>query len=156
MPGNGTSVLAASVSGSGMNDSVRIVLALASLTGMAISGFFLLVMSGRMNPESAVLPAFCRIDRGTCGRVIGHRDARFFGVPNAVPGIAFFLLVLLHAAFAPGSPFAEAVRFASWLASAISVMLLISLAMRVRARCTLCLISHGLTFLISLVLTFGS
>lgn len=70
-----------------------VLLALA-LLGLANSVYFTLIYYRVVNPDSAMLPRFCRLGENTCVAVVFTRYGRLFYVPNSLLGIVFYLLLI--------------------------------------------------------------
>jgi uncharacterized membrane protein len=63
---------------------------------MALSLHFTLAYYGRIQ-SPAVPPALCRQEERACLTILRTPYARLFGVPNAVVGLAFYLLTAVGA-----------------------------------------------------------
>lgn len=123
-------------------------LLLCGLIGAAVSAFFLALSGGFVNGSDERLPAFCRMDEGTCARVVRHRDARLLGLPNAVPGLLFYAAVAAYAiGLLPDAarPFLTAAAGASVV---VGVYLVYALVAKLRTACVLCYIAHGVNLAI--------
>ncbi|MEK9138994.1 MAG: vitamin K epoxide reductase family protein, partial [Bacteroidota bacterium] len=86
--------------------------------------------------------------------VIHHPDARVFGIPNSLLGVGYYLMAL---SVSDGLDFPIALlflKFASWAAVLLAVYLVYSLFVRVKTRCPLCLLSHGINLVIAIIVTF--
>lgn len=134
---------------------MQVALILLSVIGLYIAVYFTLVYYRLVDADSALVPSFCRMDEGTCQLVIRHPDARLSGLPNSLLGIGFYVLVLLVGLGAGGEVLFLFVRWVAWAAVLLAVYLVFSLFFRVKAICPLCLVSHGISLAIALVLTFG-
>lgn len=130
-----------------------VLLALPAL-GMYISLYFTLVYFGVISPDIRFIPTVCRPDKPSCHSIIHHPHARFFGLPNFILGIGYYLLVIMYVVFQPSGFPETGLTFVSWLVVALGVFLIYSLFAVVRVPCRLCLISHGLNLFIALFLTF--
>lgn len=122
--------------------------------GLYISVYFTLVYYRVVDAASTFVPSFCRMDEGTCQLVIRHPDARLSGLPNSVLGIGYYLFVLLAGLGVDGDGLLSFVQWLAWAAVLLAVYLIFSLFFRVKVVCPLCLVSHGLSLAIALVLTF--
>ena len=125
---------------------------LASM-GLLISLYFPFLNSRGTAAAFRYLPSFCRIDGQTCERILSHPDARLFGVPNYVLGLLYYVLVLVLS-FGHAHPlFVTAMRIASWITVALAAYLIYSLYYRVKVTCQMCLASHAVNLLLSILLT---
>ena len=123
-----------------------LILALAAV-GALDALYFVLVTYRVVPPDAAWLPRVCRIDEATCARIVDTPEARALGPPNAVLGLAFYLLVAAAAAagLLTGTLPGCALLLAAALgATALSAYLAWALLARLRARCVLCFLGHGL------------
>lgn len=73
-------------------------LAVLAMGGLANSVYFTLLAFRLIPPNAGVLPKVCRLSDHACEAVVHTRYGRLFGLPNSVPGIAFYLLLLAVAA----------------------------------------------------------
>ncbi len=125
-----------------------------SVAGFIIALYFTLMTFGRTSLAEAVVPPFCRVEAGTCATLLTTKEARIFGPSNALLGTWYYGLVALAGATgwlgqkSVGSFF----LLLSWISVAVSIYLAYSLIQRLKARCTLCMASHAVNLLLSLLL----
>jgi uncharacterized membrane protein len=126
-----------------MNVSSAALLALALIGGLDAL-YFVLVTYRWLRPDAPWLPRICRMDEGTCARIVDTREARALGVPNAVLGLAWY--VVLGAATVLGLPPAWQVPLlgGAAVAFAMSLGLAWALLARLQVRCTLCFAVHAI------------
>jgi uncharacterized membrane protein len=74
------------------------LLLLLALAGLANAVYFALLYYRVLPPDSRRVPAFCRMEESACASVVFAGCGRLFGVPNSLPGIGFYLLLLSVAA----------------------------------------------------------
>jgi uncharacterized membrane protein len=129
------------------------VLVLLSVVGLYISLYFSLVYYRLIGTRNRLVPAFCRMEEDACQLVVRHSDARVFGVPNAVLGVGYYLLLVLIGVGVDLPMFVSSMRFASWVSVVLAAYLVYSLFSRVKVLCPLCLFSHALNLVIAVLLT---
>jgi len=130
------------------------------LLGLAVLGFldalyFVLVTYRWMRPDPPWLPRVCRLDEGTCARIVDTRHARVLGLPNAVFGLAWYGIAGVAGAWMLAGrdlPFCGPILAASLLTVALSAYLAWALVVRLRVACTLCFLGHGVNVALLLVL----
>lgn len=132
------------------------ILAALALVGLAISTYFLLIFYRVLQPGTPGVPSFCRLSERTCESVVFTRDGRlFFGLPNSLFGVGYYLLILFGAASRLLSGRFVGLDLA--LAGAaftvlVGAYLTWSLLAKLRVPCTLCLTSHAMNALVALLL----
>ncbi|MFQ5776890.1 MAG: vitamin K epoxide reductase family protein [Terriglobia bacterium] len=94
--------------------SAILLLGLAAL-GVAISFYFTLAYYGRVESPS-VPAALCRREERSCVTILATPYARLLGVPNALVGIAFYLLTGIVSTLA----LFEALPHWLWLANLVA------------------------------------
>src|SRR3972149_2566116 len=131
------------------------LLLLLSFVGFLISLYFTLVYYQKIPANYYLVPRICRMNETTCQTVLSTRDARMFGFPNSVLGFLFYAIVFFITLIGGW----EGNRFVRWvfllisiLVVLLSVYLLYSLLFRIKIVCPLCFVSHGINFLIALLL----
>lgn len=129
------------------------VLVLLSGIGLYISLYFTLVYYRLVDANTAFVPSLCRMDEGTCQLVIRHPDARLSGLPNSILGIGFYVLVMLVGIGVDGEVLFLFARWIAWAAVLLAVYLVYSLFFKMKRACPLCLVSHGISLAIALLLT---
>jgi len=130
------------------------LLAVFAAIGLFISLYFLLLSFKAIMIHLSHLPSFCRPDQNTCERILSHPDARLFGVPNFILGVAYYTLVLMLGVGFVHPLFEMFLRAVSWGTVAVAVYLTYSLSFKLGASCQLCLASHVVSLFVSIILTF--
>lgn len=132
------------------------ILAALALAGLAISAYFLLIFYRVVRPGAPGVPTFCRLSERTCESVVFTRDGRlFFGLPNSLFGVGYYLLVLFGAAarLLAGRFLGLDLALAGAAATVlVGAYLTWSLLAKLRVPCTLCLTSHAMNALIAVLL----
>ena len=129
-----------------------LLLLLMSSIGLYVSTFFTLVYYGWIQSDAKYVPQVCRLDEGGCQRLLHHRHARLFGIPNSFLGILYYVGIILVVTFYGDSVIISWVTYLSWMVVAIGVYLVYSLIFIVKTPCVLCFFSHALNTLIAIVL----
>jgi len=126
---------------------------LLSLMGFLISLYFVLVYHALLEPDSRLIPSFCRMEKGSCLSIIRTRDARILGIPNFHLGILYYLVLNVLSFFPdvvnqnPG-----VVRIVSGGTVVVGVYLTYSLLFRIKKHCVLCYASHSINLLLFILL----
>jgi uncharacterized membrane protein len=118
-----------------------------SVLGALDALYFLLVTYRVVRPDTRWVPSFCRMDEATCARIVDTSYGRALGVPNALPGLAWYVATGAWGAASLASgqallctPFllagAGVVAFSAYLAWALLT--------RLKVVCPLCFLAHGL------------
>ncbi len=130
-------------------------LALLAIVGIADAAYFIGVSYRWLAPDAPWIPRVCRMDEGTCARIVDTSYGRALGLPNAVYGAVWYLLVLgLAGAFlATGRVYAcLAFQLAAAGTVLFSVYLLWALRKRLEVHCPLCYLGHAINTAILVVL----
>jgi uncharacterized membrane protein len=126
-----------------------------SLIGFLISFYFTLVYYQRIPANYYLVPRICRMKESTCQTVLSTRDARVFGIPNSALGVLFYgivFLITLVGGWDAGRLVHRLFLWISILVLLLSLYLSYSLLFKIRIRCPLCFVSHGINVLIALLL----
>ena len=126
---------------------------LLSLVGLYVSSYFTLVYYHLIRPDTKYIPQVCRLDEGGCRRLLDHRHARLFGVPNSLLGALYYVAIILGVALAVDSGMMLWITYVSWFVVAVGLFLVYSLLFVVKTPCILCFLSHTLNVLIAIILT---
>lgn len=121
-------------------------LAALALVGLANALFFISVTYRWVRSDAPWLPRVCRMDEGTCARVVDTPQARVFGLPNSVLGAAWYLVVLAAAgqALATGSlRYCLPLLLVAAFTVVFSAYLAWALVAQLRIVCVLCFLGHG-------------
>ena len=133
------------------------LLLLLSVLGFFISLYFTAVAYRWIRPDVPWIPTFCQLGEKTCATIVFTPRARVFGLPNSVLGQVFY--VALMAGVAGGFLYSPPAYYAYLMASLVTVclglFLTYSLLFVTRVLCTLCFTSHGINFIIFLILVLG-
>ncbi len=128
-----------------------------SVLGFFISLYFTAVAYRWIRPDVPWIPTFCQLGEKTCATIVFTPRARVFGLPNSVLGQVFY--VALMAGVAGGFLYSPPAYYAYLMASLVTVclglFLTYSLLFVTRVHCTLCFTSHGINFIIFLILVLG-
>jgi len=130
---------------------VAIVLGFA---GLLDSLYFTLVYYGKMKPSTHLVAEFCRMDAGTCQTVFQAAEAKVFGIPNSVLGIAYYAIIVSAGVFrlATGEwPALPALLAISIAVVVFSLYLAWTLIFRMRVSCPLCFFAHAVNIAIASV-----
>ena len=128
---------------------------LLCLVGLYISVYFTLLANGRIWSGSRLVPALFRMGGGACSTVLRHPDARLFGLPNSLVGIAYYALIALATVVFGIRQMPALIVGGAWAVVGAGFYLVYSLYVRVRVPCRLCLAAHVINLLIALVLSLG-
>lgn len=138
--------------------SVGAGMGVLSLVGVANAFYFVGVTYGWLAPDVRWVPRVCRMDEDTCARIVDTRYGRALGLPNAVYGIGWYLIVLglagalLYLGRLPGC---QAALLASAGTVLFSIYLIWALVERLDVFCPLCYLGHGLNLAIFALLVAG-
>lgn len=126
-----------------------------SSIGFLISLYFALVHRNIIRPDSAWLPAICRIDEQSCGSILRTPEAKIIKIPNFYLGIVYYIgLIVLS--FVPSiiQDFLLELRVVSGFTVFVGIVLTYSLIWRIRVSCALCFTSHAINLFLFLVFLF--
>ena len=133
---------------------MSMLLVVLSLAGFIISSYFTAVAYRWVQPDAAWIPSFCRMGEKTCATIVFTPRARVFGVPNSVLAQLFYPFIA--AGTVEGFLFTFPIFHLSLLASLVTVLLGLfltySLLFLTRVPCVLCFTSHGINFIIFVLL----
>jgi len=122
---------------------------LAALGGL-LSLYFTAVTYGWMEPDSRMVPRLCRMDEGTCRRVVHAPEARVFGLPNSLLGLGYYAAVLTWLVSRPWPPFwASALAAGALWTVFAGAWLSWALLVRLRTPCPLCFVAHGVNLVLA-------
>jgi len=137
-------------------DRIRIALLLSALLGLVLAGYFTGVTYGWLRPDGRWIPPVCRLKKETCGLILNTPEARVFGLPNSVLGIAYYLTILAALAFGPLSGAGRAAVVAvAWGTVGLGAYLAYRLLFVLRVLCVLCFTAHAVNLGIALLVTWG-
>ena len=97
-----------------------------------------------------IMPSLCNMEPGSCGSLLTTKQARIFGIPNYIMGIAFYLFALGIAIFTPMDP-----GTLYWVLVLVTTgavftgaFLIYSLIFTLQTNCPLCYMGHVVNFLL--------
>jgi uncharacterized membrane protein len=134
--------------------NVMCLLTACSGLGLLISLYFNLVYYGIIGPDQWFIPRVCRMEEGVCHYIIHTSEAKALGVPNFVLGIIYYCsLIMLNVIEI------QKHELLYQIVSALSVGVVLlggyltyALLFKLRTNCVLCFTSHGLNFVIMILL----
>lgn len=124
---------------------VELLLASCAIGGLAIAGYFSLVYYRIIEPENRWIPSFCRMEKGSCMRILDTPEAKVLGVPNSVLGVLYYSAIL----FVPIHNFETLFLIASILSVGLGMYLVHALVVRLKTHCPLCYTAHGINLVIA-------
>ncbi len=98
-----------------------------------------------------IMPTSCRMGEGDCISVLDHPAAHILGLPNALYGAIYYLVVLLAIA-THSTILLYACRWASVLTLIMSAFLVYMLTRRMKRRCILCFAGHFINVMLAVLL----
>lgn len=128
-----------------------------SLVGLAISSYFTAVAYRWIEPDAPWVPPVCRLDEGTCARVVDTPRAKVFGLPNSLLGQLWYVALIVGVVTgAIGWPVVGSLfLFAAMGTVALGAYLTYSLLFLTRVNCRLCFTSHALNAALLVLLVVG-
>jgi uncharacterized membrane protein len=134
-----------------MPATAGLVLVAAAFVGFLDALYFVLVSYRWMRPDPKWMPPVCRMDEGSCARIVDTRYGRVFGLPNGVFGVAWY--ILLAAAGVHWAINGDLSYCVLWLVGAAGVLALTlflawALIFRLHVVCRLCFLAHALNLAI--------
>ncbi|MEK6303985.1 MAG: vitamin K epoxide reductase family protein [Acidobacteriota bacterium] len=122
--------------------------------GLYIAAYFVAVYYGVLEASTRLMPRVCRLEERTCQTVLHTPYARVFGVPNSVPGVLYYVavIVLLATGWGVGAIGVTLVAVA-WFTVLLGFFLAYSLLFIIRIPCPLCLTAHTINLALALLLT---
>ncbi len=76
---------------------IAAALVLLALVGFANAVYFTLLAYRLLAPGVGVLPRVCRLSDHACEAVVHTKYGRLLGIPNSVPALGYYLLVVAAA-----------------------------------------------------------
>lgn len=133
------------------------VIVVLALVGALDALYFVLVDQRKLRPDPRWLPPVCRMDEATCMRILDTPYARVFGWPNAVYGLAWYVLLGTLATWALVTGqllLCVPLIVIAILTVLLSVYLAWALLFQLETLCPLCFLGHGINaaILVALVL----
>lgn len=98
-----------------------------------------------------IMPPSCRMDEGECISVLEHPAAHVLGLPNALYGAVYYLVVIVAIA-ARSTLLLYWCRWASVLTLVMSAFLVYVLARKMKRRCVLCFTGHLMNAMLAVLL----
>jgi len=124
---------------------IELLLLSCAIAGLGIASYFSLVYFGIVEADSRWIPQFCRMERGTCMRILDTREAKILGIPNSVLGVMYYAAILLI----PIERFEILFLVASIFSVGLGMYLVHALVYRLKIHCTLCYTAHGINLIIA-------
>lgn len=130
------------------------LLVLLASAGTVISLYFTALAYRWVTPDSASIPAFCRMGEQTCATVIDSPRARMFGLPNSLLGLLYYagLLTLLGSGRLGSPPWIWLALITSAGTVGLGAFLTYSLLFLTRIPCRLCFTSHAINLVLFILL----
>lgn len=129
-----------------------------SLAGLANAIVFTGLIAGWLSADSPLVTNVCRMDTGSCTKVVTSRFARLAGVPNSVVGLFWYLMVLVASGtwLVTGTmPYPAFMLALGALTVCVGVLLTLSLLFRLKVKCWFCFFGHATNLVIFLILLLG-
>ena len=134
-------------------DSLKIACVILSLAGLINATYFTLEFYGWVEASSLIPGSLCRTDDTGCLSVIRTSYGRIFRLPNSLLGMGFYLSLLAGIHFAADQAAIRMVLVAlSGIVFLVGLYLIYALRVRLRARCPLCYLAHGINAAILVLL----
>jgi uncharacterized membrane protein len=124
---------------------VELLLTSCAIGGLAIAAYFSLVYYRFIEPDSRWIPWFCRMEKGSCMRILDTPEAKIIGVPNSVLGVLYYGAIL----FVPIHMFETLFLVASIFSVGLGMYLVHALVVRLKTHCPLCYTAHGINLVIA-------
>ena len=135
--------------------TLREIIVILALVGLVNSLYFTLAYYGRVKKSRWVPEILCARQGSSCVTVLQTSYARVLGVPNTVPGIAYYLLLLgwVAAGDLSVSPwFLRLLIGASVGAVILGFYLMYALRFKLHTHCPLCYTAHAINTLLLVLL----
>lgn len=129
---------------------------LFAIVGLADAAYFVGVSYRWFAPDARWIPQVCRMEEETCATIVDTRYGRALGPPNAVFGMAWYLIVLGLAGVILRMGYVPACTLFLLAAAGtvmFSVYLIWALVEKLDVACPLCYLGHGLNLAILGALT---
>ena len=124
---------------------VELLLFSCAIGGLAIATYFSLVYYHVVEADNKWIPAFCRMEKGACMRLLDTPEAKVLGAPNSVLGALYYAAIL----FVPIERFEAFFLIASIGAVALGMYLVHALIVKLKTSCPLCYTAHGINLVIA-------
>jgi len=124
---------------------VELFLASCAISGLAIAAYFSLVYYHIVEPDNRWIPSFCRMDKGSCTRLLETPEAKVFGVPNSLLGVIYYVAMLLL----PIQQFEMFFLVASIFSVGLGMYLVHALIIKLKTNCPLCYTAHAINLVIA-------
>ncbi len=124
---------------------VELLLSSFALAGLIIASYFSLVYFRIIEADNKWVPAFCRMEKGKCMRILAAREAKVLGVPNSVFGLLYYGAIL----FVPIDSIEVLFLIASIFSVGLGMYLVHALVYRLKTHCPLCYTAHGINLIIA-------
>ena len=124
---------------------IELLLSSCALAGLIIASYFSLVYYRVIEADNKWIPAFCRMEKGACMRILDTREAKVLGVPNSVLGMLYYAAIL----FVPIGSVEVLFLVASIFSVGLGMYLVHALVYRLKTHCPLCYTAHGINLIIA-------
>ncbi len=139
--------------------SLGIATGVLAIVGIADAAYFVGVSYRWFAPDARWIPQVCRMEEETCATIIDTRYGRAIGgLPNAVYGMAWYLIVLGLAGVILTIGYVPACTLFLLAAAGtvmFSVYLIWALVEKLDVACPLCYLGHGLNLAILVTLAIA-
>ncbi|HUU14807.1 MAG TPA: vitamin K epoxide reductase family protein [Terriglobia bacterium] len=135
--------------------TIRGIIVILALAGLANAFYFTLAYYGRVKKSRWVPEILCAPEGSSCVTVLQTSYARVFGVPNTLPGIAYYLLLLGWVV--AGNSFAlpwflRLLIGAGACTVILGIYLMYALRFKLHTPCPLCYTAHAINTLLLVLL----
>ena len=124
---------------------VELLLLSCALAGLIIASYFSLVYYRIIEADSKWIPAFCRMEKQACMKILDTREAKVLGVPNSILGLLYYGAILL----VPIDSIEILFLVASIFSVGLGMYLVHALVYRLKMHCPLCYTAHGINLVIA-------
>jgi uncharacterized membrane protein len=124
---------------------VELLLASCAIGGLAIAAYFSLVYYHIVEPDNRWIPSFCRMEKGSCMRILDTSEAKVLGLPNSVLGVLYYCAIL----FLPIHLFEMYFLVASIFSVGLGMYLVHALIVKLKTHCPLCYTAHAINLVIA-------
>ncbi len=124
---------------------IELLLLSCALAGLIIASYFSLVYYRIIEADSNWIPAFCRMEKQACMRILDTQEAKVLGVPNSILGLLYYGAILL----VPIDSIDVLFLVASIFSVGLGMYLVHALVYRLKMHCPLCYTAHGINLVIA-------
>ena len=124
---------------------LELLLASCAFSGFCIALYFSLVYYRIVEADNKWIPAFCRMEKGACMKILDVQEAKVLSIPNSVLGLLYYRAILLL----PIDRLEPLFLVASIFSVGLGMYLVHSLVFRLKTHCPLCYTAHGINLVIA-------